>query len=296
MDNVAIIGGGPAALSCATWLESFHLDYHIYCPTDCVGGLLRRVNNPLRNFPPTEYDTGSDLAQVIAEQLNPRIGTSSRVDLIRPSGDGWELCGEFGVESYKTVVIATGTRYRLLGIPGEKGEHVSQSATKDGERFAGQKVAVVGGGDAAFENALILSEHGCEVTLFSRSPYRARREFVSRANSTPSIAFAEIGILPTEITAQSEGCDVKDSSGATWSFAGVFIRIGVEATFPKIDDVKTDEGYLVTDHTQRTSLDGIYAIGDVTKTALRSVSTAMGDGARAAKDIFSQREQCSKKS
>jgi thioredoxin reductase (NADPH) len=211
------------------------------------------------------------------------------------STDGWRLSfADRAPLSADTVILATGTRYRKLGVPGEVdglGQCVSQSATADGERFDGKTVAVVGGGDAGFENALRLTEHDCKVWMLLRNErFEARDSFIERVQANPRIEFYPFPTTVTEIQpdAGAEGqCRLRlDVAGhpKTLDVACLFVRIGVDPVTPQVEPaIELQDGFVIVDRHQQTSADALFAAGDVTNCVLRSVATAVGTGATAAK-------------
>ncbi len=196
-------------------------------------------------------------------------------------------------EEYKSValIVATGTRPRKLEVPGEErliGRGVSYCATCDGPLFKNRKVVVVGGGDAAVEEALFLSKFAEKVTLIHRrDKLRASKIMQERAVSNPKLEFLWKSVV-TEILGETEveGVKVRNletGEDLTLEAKGVFISIG---TAPNTGFLKgvvemDEEGFIITDENMETSVKGIYACGDVRKKLLRQVVTACGEGATA---------------
>lgn len=291
----AIIGAGPAGISAAMWLECFEVPFEWFAPGAKIGGLLERVNNTVVNFPGGCYGSGSALAEALAQSLQEcevSGPAASRLVGARRADGRWQLdFDQRPALACENLILATGTRYRDLGVPGESegmGSYVSQSATADAPRVAGEQVAVVGGGDAGFENALILAEHGCDVSMLLRSPdFKARPAFVERAEAHPKIEIYPTPTVVERIAARPGGCRLElDVEGRSTSLdvACLFVRIGVDPVVPALSpEPEMRDGFLVVDSHQRTSLDGLLAAGDVTDCLLRSVATAVGSGATAAR-------------
>lgn len=289
-----IIGAGPAGISAALWLRTFEVPYIWIGGPVAMGGTLNRVHNRIDNFPPRTYDSGKELASELvtySESLNLGLPDPRSIRRIEGGAERCQLVLDDGDILYaRTVILATGTSYRVLGVPGETeglGKYVSQSATADGHRYAGQPVAVVGGGDAGFENALRLAELDCEVSLLVRSPvYAARQHFVDAVEAHEAITILPVPTIVTALNPTPQGCRLElDTQGARQHLdvACLFVRIGVTAHLPDIEPaLDTRGGYLVVDAGQTTSHPLILAAGDVTDTVLRSVATTMGDGAKAA--------------
>lgn len=294
-----IVGGGVAAVSAALWLHDFGVPFDWVDARGEVGGMLLRVNNRIGNFPGTDWAHGRELASALRAQVskhNLHPETATLVELL-PASDApnTALRADFeGIPArhYEAVALATGSRYRTLGVPGEAegmGRYVSQSAMADAERFAGQEVAVVGGGDAALENALRLASFECRVHLLMRSAPRARESFLEDARQNPRITLWPTPAEVKRITPVEEGCELSLEGSdlpETLRVAALFVRIGIAPVLPEVPGLKLDaRGFVHTDAGCRTGLPGVFAIGDIRHTPLRSVATASGDGALAARLI-----------
>jgi thioredoxin reductase (NADPH) len=303
--DCVIIGAGPAGISAALWLHAFEVPFRWFSTNGHVGGLLDRVNNRIGNYPGGNFPSGAALVEAFKAQLDhsdltpPSDGHVLRLSQ-RPD-NGWRITfvDEPALVA-DTVILATGTRYRSLGVTGEAegmGQCVSQSATADGERFTGETVAVVGGGDAGFENALRLADHGCKVWMLLRNAdFEARDSFVERVQANPQIEFYPFPTTVTEIRPHTHknagadgGCQLLldvDGDRQSLDVACLFVRIGVDPVTPQIEPgLEVRSGFVVVDSRQRTSAAGLFAAGDVTASLLRSVATAVGTGATAAKAV-----------
>ncbi len=309
--SVLLIGAGPAGISAALWLAEFEVPFHWVDTSGEAGGQLVRVHNQIRNVPGGIFDDGAALVSRLQDHVQKRRLTlrQARVVSIRPEEDGVRIKMEDQSSiAVKRVILATGTSYRKLGVPGEEeglsGKWISQSAAGDAERVAGQPVAVVGGGDAGFENALRLARVDCDVTLFLRSSsLRARPAFVRAVEEAPQITIAPIPSIvekierpsPVESLPGSEGglgCMLtidQDGDERIMEVAALFVRIGVEPQLPGgCDELECDSrGFVQVDDHFRTSNPAIFAVGDVSVTPLRSVVTATGNGAVAARTCAS---------
>jgi thioredoxin reductase (NADPH) len=199
------------------------------------------------------------------------------------------------------VIIATGLRRRKLGIPGETefvGRGIIESGARDRERLAGKDVCVIGGGDAAAENALMLAEVCPTVTLVNRSrKLRARREFSEQLHTHHCITvFPESNVRRIIGNERVEAVEI-ERSGAIKPFQmavqGVLIRIGWE---PNTDFVRgqlelDEKGYVIVGSQQETSVANVFAIGDVANPLAPTIAGAVGAGATAAKVIASRLQQ-----
>jgi thioredoxin reductase (NADPH) len=195
----------------------------------------------------------------------------------------------------RAVIIATGSRYKELGVPGEKqlgGHGVSWCATCDGFFFRGHDIAVIGGGDSAMEEATFLTRFGKSVTIIHRrDALRASKIMQDRAFGNPKIKFlwdSEVAeVLGTDKVTGLRIRSTKDGTEHVLPVTGVFVAIGHD---PRSDlftgQLATDdEGYLVTDQpSTRTAIEGVFACGDVVDHTYRQAVTAAGTGCAAALD------------
>jgi thioredoxin reductase (NADPH) len=195
----------------------------------------------------------------------------------------------------KAVIIATGSRYKELGVPGEKklgGHGVSWCATCDGFFFRGHDIAVIGGGDSAMEEAMFLTRFGKSVTVVHRrDTLRASKIMQDRAFANPKITFlwnSEVAeVLGDEKVTGLRIRSTKDGTESELPVTGVFVAIGHD---PRSDlftgQLATDdEGYLLVDQpSTRTAIEGVFACGDVVDHTYRQAVTAAGTGCAAALD------------
>ena len=196
------------------------------------------------------------------------------------------------------VVIATGVRRRRLGIPGEaefEGRGVLSSGALERERVAGEDVLIVGGGDAAAENALLLAETCATVTLAHRgAKLSARQEFAERIQGDHRITvFTETTLERVLGSERVESVELQRAGALKplrMAVRGVLIRVGVEPNSEMFrDQIHTDaRGYIVTDGQHETSAEMVFAVGDISNPRAPTISGATGAGATAAKVIASR--------
>lgn len=290
--TVGVIGGGAAGISAVMWLKSLHVPFEWWAGSAALGGMLHNVNNPIANLPPARYENGRELATHLQASCASFRAHRSDVDSVEIAADGFLISAGGESSTVDALIVATGTRYRRLGVPGEAegiGRWVSQSAARDADRFAGRPVMVVGGGDAAFENAIRLAKVGAEVKMACRSArFRARKAYIGEVEGHERISILPIPTQIVGIEGKEDGCIVTcDTAGerVTHEVACVFVRIGVEPVVPKLPDaVSLDErGFVIVDRHGQSDVAGLFAAGDVSTTILRSVATSVGDGARCAR-------------
>jgi thioredoxin reductase (NADPH) len=195
----------------------------------------------------------------------------------------------------KAVIIATGSRYKELGVPGEKtlgGHGVSWCATCDGFFFRGHDIAVIGGGDSAMEEAMFLTRFGKSVTVVHRrDTLRASKIMQDRALANPKITFlwnSEVAeVLGEEKVTGLRITSTKDGTESILPVTGVFVAIGHDPRSELFTEQLEidDEGYLVVDQpSTRTAIEGVFACGDVVDHTYRQAVTAAGTGCAAALD------------
>lgn len=296
--DTVIIGGGPAGLSAAMWCEDMGLDTLLIEGKNEFGGQLNRVYNLIENHLGSDVVDGAGLCRSFLRQVENRAferRSGTGVARIDPEGKTVFLENAEAIKA-RAVIIATGVSRRRLGIEGEtefRGRGLIESGKKDPEIAARKEVLIIGGGDAAVENALILSEKAKKVTVVHRRDhFTARSEFLDKAKET-----ANIELLTGWTLAKISGAEkieevdlVNTGTGAGRSLPAevVLIRIGVEPNSKIFTGyLETDEdGYIVVNARCETSLEGIFAIGDVANPLAPTVSTAVGTGATAARCIY----------
>ena len=298
MHDVIIIGAGPAGLSTAFWCDELGLDTLVLERSEQVGGQLHRVYNPIENYLGLKTRNGQELLEHFAKDVDDaEFDLWTQVSIASIDLKAKRVTLESG-ESIQSIalVIATGVRPRQLGVPGEKeftGKGMIESGSRDRHLFAGKDVCVVGGGDAAVENALLLAEVCPTVTLVHRGKrLRARRELAERLQSTHCITVFTESVLTRIIGDNDEvvAVEVQRKQGLKpfqIAVRGVLIRIGVEPNSELFkEQLETDEqGYIAVNSQQQTNVPMVFAVGDVSNPLAPTISSATGAGATAAKVI-----------
>ena len=297
MHDVLIIGAGPAGLSAARWCDELGLDTLVLEQADEVGGQLLSVHNPIDNYLGLHAENGVELRDRFVEQTTDcdfDLWTNVGIDTVDLKAKRVTLKSGEQLQSI-AIIIATGLRRRRLGIPGETefaGRGIIESAAGDRDQFAGKDVCVIGGGDAAAENALLLAEVCPTVTLVHRGrKLRARREFTEALPTNHCVT-----VFPESIVHRIIGGDWVEAveierAGALKPFQmavqGVLIRIGFE---PNTDFVRgqlevDERDYVIVGSQQETSVANVFAIGDMANPLAPTIAGAVGAGATAAKVI-----------
>lgn len=293
-----LVGSGAAGIAAAVWLDDYGVPFEWVSRDSGLGGIFSEVHNPIVDYPGLVVESGHEMAKQFAAYLDQSPVDSpgrAEVEQLTKRGELWQasLAGQGDVRS-ETIVVATGTRKKRLGIPGEReaaGSTVSFSVSRDVDSVAGEEVGIVGGGDAGFEGALELADAGCRVHMLLRnSNFKARERFIEPAEQSDRIVFHPFPTRVRAIEQTRRGCRLQlDEAGETrqLDIAKLFIRIGVEPQYPELDPMPEtdDRGFIRVDRQQRTTESGLVAIGDVTDTPLRAVCTSTGNGAIAANTV-----------
>lgn len=295
--DIIIIGGGPAGLTAGLYACRARMKTVLIEKALCGGQIL--ITDTIENFPGfPDGIKGPDLADWMFKQashfgLEVKTSEALRVTLGKAAEQAFsvELSGGETVEAL-SVIISSGARWNTLNIPGEKeltGRGVSYCATCDGPLFRNKEVVVVGGGDTALEDALFLTKFASKVTVVHRRDrLRATKILQERALTNKKIEFCYNSVA-TAISGskQCEGVAVKDIvtlAQKTIKASGVFVLIGMTPNSSMVKSLASmdDKGYVICDDDMNTSVEGMFACGDVRKKLLRQVVTAAGDGATAA--------------
>ena len=294
MTDIAVIGGGPAGLTAALYAARAGKTVTVY-ERECIGGQITRA--PLvENYPGAGIVSGLQLGDSMAAQAETAGAVISITDvqkIVKESSGVFRLYTDDGECYAKAVIYACGARPRTLGLPGEAeliGHGVSYCALCDGSFFKDQDVTVIGGGNSAFDDALLLSERCHHVTLIHRrSSFRAEQILVERAkqrnnislltDTTVSELLQENGQL-TGLTLQSGTEKVE-----TLPISGLFVALGrMPDTELLIGLAALDEnGYVISDEkTVVSETPGLFVAGDCRIKSVRQLTTAVSDGTVAA--------------
>ncbi|CAA9395732.1 MAG: Thioredoxin reductase [uncultured Pyrinomonadaceae bacterium] len=298
--DVIIIGGGAAGLSAALWCAELKLKTLLLERGAELGGQLLRVYNPIKNHLGIETENGREMRDVFLRQLENYAFTvrlRSEIEQIDLSDKSVILAGGETFRA-RAIIIATGVRRRKLDVEGEgkfQGKGIIESGTRDADSVKNKNVCVVGGGDAALENALILSETARRVTLVHRrNDFRARDEFVARVKKNPKVEiFNETvvrGIFGDQRVETIELENLKTRRKIEKNVEAILIRIGVEPNtdfFGEKPDLD-ERGYIKITQNCETNIETVYAVGDAANPIAPTVSSAVGMGATAAKAIFAR--------
>ena len=293
--DVIIVGGGPSGMSAAIYAARARLKTLLIEKAGCGGQIA--ITDHLENYPGFEEGiNGFDLAMKMEKQART-FGCEiayGEVSFIETEDAIKKVILSDKKEYFtKTIIIASGANFKKLGVEGEQefiGKGVSYCATCDGPFFRNKEIAVVGGGDSALQEALYLTKFATKVNLIHR------RDQFRAAKILQEKVFAEhkINIIFDSVVEKISGNlsveqitlkNVKNNISSQLSVNGIFVFVGWLPNTNFLDKtpiILNEAGYIITDDNMKTSVEGIFACGDVRQKILRQVVTAAGDGAIAA--------------
>ncbi|PDZ94265.1 thioredoxin-disulfide reductase [Bacillus cereus] len=290
--DVIIIGAGPAGLTAAIYSARANLKT-LMIERGVPGGQMVNTEE-IENFPGFESILGPELSTKMFSHSQKFGAEYTYGDVKGISIDGDYKIVETSKQNYKTktIIIATGTEHKKLGIPGEKelsGRGVSYCAVCDGAFFKERELVVIGGGDSAVEEALYLTRFASKVTVIHRrDQFRAQPILQERLLNNPKVEIiwnhTVDEILGDKVVEKLSIRDVNTGERKEFKANGAFIYIGM---LPLTEAFKTlpisnEEGFIITNENLETSIPGIFAAGDCREKMLRQVVTATADGSIAA--------------
>jgi thioredoxin reductase (NADPH) len=295
--DIIIIGGGAAGISAALWSDELKLKALLLEGCAELGGQLMRVYNPIKNHLGTEAENGRELRDRFLKQIkNHQFDVRLQAKIARVDFKNKSVTVDSGASfSAQAIIIAAGVRRRKLNIEGEKEfqkRGIIESGKRDARLVEGKNVCIIGGGDAAFENALILSETAASVTLVHRrADFRARPEFIEQVKKNQKVEILTETAV-SKITGGERVEAVKLENLKTGKIIrkkveALLIRIGVEpnTNFLRKELELDEQGYIKINQICETNIENVFAIGDVANPVAPTISSAVGMGATAAKAI-----------
>ena len=297
MYDTIIIGAGPAGMTAALYAARSNLKVALL-EAGIPGGQMNNTAD-VENYPGYALISGPELAEKMFEPLE-NLGVEhvfGHVQRIEDQGGSKKVITEDEVYESKTVIIATGAFHRQLNVPGEaefNSRGVSYCAVCDGAFFRDEDLLVVGGGDSAVEEAIFLTQFAKSVTIVHRrDQLRAQKVLQDRAFANEKISFVWDSVVEaihgderkvTGVTFKN----IKTCETSQADFGGIFIYVGLDPVSEFVADlgIRDESGWIVTDDHMKTSVAGIYAIGDVRQKDLRQITTAVGDGAIAGQEAY----------
>lgn len=291
--DLIIVGAGAAGLGAAQYAARANLDVLVI--EEMAPGGQALLIDKLENYPglPEVVDgySWSETMRGQAEQFGAKFSATS-VSSVEKSAGLFSVNTSDGLLQARAVIIATGAKHRHIGVPGEEtysGRGVSYCATCDGPFFKGKHMVVVGGGDAACDEAMFLSKLASGITMVHRKDrFRAQKALADRVLSNPKIKVIWNSVID-EISGEKvvQNTRIKNLVDGTTSIvdcAAVFVFVGSipQTTCLPEAVLKDESGYVVTNDRMETNVAGLFAAGDVRATPFRQVVTAVADGAVAA--------------
>jgi thioredoxin reductase (NADPH) len=296
MEKVIIIGSGPAGYAAAVYTGRAQLE-PLLIAGPALGGQVA-ISSEVGNYPGFAEDIpGAELAQLMQKQAE-RFDTRIEMDIVTSvdlSSQPFKVTTYGGEYETQALIVASGASPRKLGVPGEEefsGRGVSYCATCDGFFYMGKEIVMVGGGDAAIEEAMFLTRFASKVTVIHRrDQLRAERLLQEQAFRNEKIEFLWDTVV-TEVAGQDfvtgvQVRNVKTGEERPFPTQGVFIAIGYLPNTGFLDGQleQNELGYVVADDDQRTSVEGVWAAGDVCDWTYRQIATSVGAGCKAAMQV-----------
>ena len=294
MYDIIVVGGGPAGMTAALYARRSNKSV-LVLEKNGYGGQIT-YSPKVENYPGTKQMSGVEFADRLLDQILDQGADTEveTVDRLRREGQIWHVLTREGSDySARSVILATGVKHRMLGLPGETelvGSGISFCAVCDGEFYRDKAVVVVGGGNSALQEAILLAENCSTVTVVQDLDYltgeeRSQEVLRSKANVRVITGTKATG-FETKDGELTGICLRRTADGAEWSEPcdGVFVAIGL---IPENDAFAeaaglNDYGYINSDERCLTASPGLFAAGDCRAKELRQLTTAAGDGAVAA--------------
>ncbi len=293
--DIVIIGGGPAGLTAALYAARYKMNT-IVIGGELPGGLISEAHE-VCNFPTYKSISGMELSQKMIDQVMS-YGIEIKYDMVvritREDDSYRVVCGTGSEYLGKTIILATGSRRRKIGVPGENeytGKGVSYCATCDAAFYRDKVVAVVGGSNSALTAALLLSNYARKVYIIYRGErfWRPEQVWVEQVMNNPKIEVLFKSNVKEILGDGNTVTGIKLTDDRRVDVDGVFIEIGTDPNTDIAKDLGVemdDRGYIKVNKKQETNLPGVYAAGDVTDNPLKQAITACGEGAIAANSAY----------
>lgn len=296
--DVAVIGAGPGGLTAAAWCSELGLETILIERSSACGGQLHSVFNPINNYPGVSASNGAELASLMERSFSGH-SFERRFDSTVTGVDTGEVIGLRFDENSKLyarfVIFAAGLSRKTLNIPGEAefiGKGVLRSGVGEKHLVEGKRLVIIGGGDAALENAMILSKAADSVVIVHRrDSFSAQERFISGVQSAGNVEFMMNSVVQRiEGDEKVENVMVTDTKGVSHTIPAdlVLIRIGFKPNSELLAGVcgLDENGYVIVDRNAQSSVPNVYAVGDVASPVSPTIVTAAGMGAVAARSIF----------
>lgn len=296
--DVLMVGAGPSALAAAVYTTREKIDT-VLLEKGVIGGLAA-ITDMVDNYPGFEKGIeGLKLAEKLQAQAE-RFGAKielGEVKTLKEEGDRVRVETFDGDYLAKAVLIATGSDYHKIGVPGEKeyyGRGVHYCATCDGAFYKDKRLVVVGGGNSAVQEALFLTRFASKIDMLVRSELRASEVLIEKLEKYDKIT-VHLGTTTDEILASEDGfvnkvvgTDKESGEKREFETDGVFVFVGLDPNTKFLKDTAIeldDRGFVKTDSNFMTNMRGVFCSGDVRSGATMQIASAVGEGATAALKI-----------
>jgi thioredoxin reductase (NADPH) len=291
--DVVIIGSGLAGLTAGLFAARYGLSTLIL-ESNIPGGHLISIEK-IEDFPGfPDGIAGYELCPTVQRQAADQGAEFQRgeVSSLEAQDRFWSVVTDEDRHRAKAVIVATGSKLKNLGLPGEEklmGRGVSHCASCDGPLYNGQVVGVVGGGDSALQEALTLTNYAEQVVIFDQAENFAaqhsyRQRVASNSKIEPRHQSIVEEILGNDVVAGVRARDLRKSEVTEVNLAGVFVYVGIKPNTELLKNIVklSETGHVPTDGWMKTERDGLYAVGDIRQNSASQAITSAGDGATAA--------------
>lgn len=297
--DIIILGGGPASMSAGVYAKQMGLKT-LVIEKGVFGGQVATTSK-VTNYLGFKEISGNNLAETMLEHMKASGVDIANEEIVSTDFSQEEKVVNTHSNSYtaKAVVIGIGTSVRSLGVENEKNyinKGISYSSLRDREKYEGQEVAVVGGGNSAIEDAIYLAEKCSKVHLIHRrQEFRGDKQLVDELYNLVNNNKVELHLdsRPESIVGDNKLetfniTHIPSGSISELKVECVFVAIGRGADTDIIDKSieRNEQGYIITNENMQTNIDGVYAVGDIRTTPLRQIVTAVADGAVASVSAF----------
>lgn len=292
MYDIVIVGAGPAGLTAALYARRMGKTV-LVLEKSTFGGQIT-FSPKVENYPGTMQMSGNEFADRLVEQVLAQGADieMETVTAVEDRGTVKLVITEEGSHECRSVIIAAGVRHRQLGLPRENefvGAGISYCAVCDGAFYKGQHVAVIGGGNSALQEAILLAETCSKVTIVQNLPFLTGEQSLQDVLATRKNIEVILGTVVTGLAGESEltGLELRKEEScetSTLSVDGMFVAIGLEPVNEAFRDVAAldERGYFDTDEACVTKTPGVFVAGDCRRKGVRQITTAIADGATAA--------------
>ena len=282
-----VIGAGIAGLTAAIYLKRAGKNV-VIIEKSMPGGQILKTNS-IKNYPGFIEIDGFSLIRKILDQID-----NLEIQIIKEEVKeikNLKVVTDNNIYLTKNIIIATGRKPRILGLQNENeliGKGISFCASCDGNLFKNEKVAVVGGGNTAFEEALYLSNICSKVYLIHRSEnYRAENYLINELKQKQNVFFMPNEII-TKLNTKEGYLESIETDKNKYDIKALFVAIGQIPAVIKIETLETENGYIKVNNKMETNINGIYACGDCIKKDVYQLTTAASDGTIAATSIINR--------